>query len=356
VYTFITSIIYHFHIYIIILLICNETYTIVSIIYIYFLIAATLSATSNPSSYYLVTAVIRDSVNCSGYRRLIYEDAQRFRAYYHPSLRHETIWYPPESNDLSISVVFDARSDARDFLGQLATYSVSNRFRFGLQIADEVVPIACSDVLHSILVSHYIAAESSSPLNTAILSDSVVSYHNDPLKDMRSLEALNKVLYPKEHIYGCHIAQASRNRIYERDDDNIIYGSSIFHAYFDGDSKRPPLHSSIDWGTPPELAIEFVSASDTPYVYNGNPFYSIKVNIIFRSVDIAMAMEHRWREGTSKTEDELVYSSFFYANNVANVKKYLSIKMNEAKYRWRHCNCEVVDFTELDVAIGSETI
>jgi hypothetical protein len=324
------------------------------LLYLYFLIAATLSATSNPSSYYLVTAVIRDIVKCSGYRRLIYEDAQRFRAYYHPSLRHETIWYPPESNDLSISVVFKLESDARDFLGQLATYSVSNRFKFGLQIADDVEPFACSDVLHSILVSHYI--ESSSPLNTAILSDSVVSYHNDPLKDMRSLEDLNKVLYPKECIYECHIAQASRNKIYEKDADNILYGSNIFHKYFGGDSKRPPLHSSIDWGTPPELAIEFVSASDTPYMYSGSTFYCIKVNIIFRSVDIAVAMEHRWREGTSKTADELVYSSFLYANNVANVKKYLSIKMNEALYRWRHCNCEVVDFTELDVAIESETI
>lgn len=327
---------------------CINFYYIPTNPYLFFLLMAV--------NCYLVTAVIHDSVKCSGYRRLIYEDAQRFRACYHPSSRDETIWYPPESKDLHISVIFESKMDARDFLGQLSTYAVSRRFKFGIDIADDVEPFVCSEDLHSILVSHYVADASSSPLNSAVFSGSLVSFNGDPLKEMRSLEALNKVLYPKECIYGCHIAQESRHKIYAKDVDNVLFGSAIFHSYFDGDSKRPPPHSSIDWGTPPEIAIKFVDASDTPIMYDGNPFYSINVHIIFRDVHIAMAMEPRWREGTSRTEDELVYSSFFYACNRERVKKYLDVKLKETLYRWRHCDGEEVDFTELDVISESEII
>ena len=67
----------------------------------------------------------------------------------------------------------------------------------------------------------------------------------DTLKETRTLEDFSRILYPKETIHQCNIAQASRFSQLEKDDDNILFGSAIFRSYFDGDSKRPPLSIGV---------------------------------------------------------------------------------------------------------------
>ena len=56
-------------------------------------------------------------------------------------------------------------------------------------------------------------------------------------------------------------------------------------------------------------------------------------------------MDGRWRDGTEAV-DELTVRTYFYTQNVEATVKFLDIKTFETERRWRHCNCEEVDFSE----------
>ena len=80
-----------------------------------------------------------NSKSCSGCRRLIFDDGQRTRACYDFRNPGHSIWYPDESNDLHISLLFKKGGDALNFIGQLANYQTFKRFRFGLTFEREPV-------------------------------------------------------------------------------------------------------------------------------------------------------------------------------------------------------------------------
>ena len=94
---------------------------------------------TQPSYCYLVAGRIINSKSCSGCRRLIFDDGQRTRACYDFRNPGHSIWYPDESNDLHISLLFKKGGDALNFIGQLTNYQAFKRFRFGLTFEREPV-------------------------------------------------------------------------------------------------------------------------------------------------------------------------------------------------------------------------
>ena len=75
-------------------------------------------STNATFSYFVVNARIKNGMEHSGYRKSIYEDAQQHCACYDvvrdPSC---SIWYPDDSNDLHIKLLFLSKKEAHDFIG-----------------------------------------------------------------------------------------------------------------------------------------------------------------------------------------------------------------------------------------------
>ena len=306
---------------------------------------------SSSDDCYIVSGRIQGSQKCSGYRRLIFDDAQRWRACYDLRNPDHSIWCPDdESKDLCISLMFKQEADALGFIGQLANYKAYDKFRNGVTFDSEPVVTSLTaqqtTQLRHVYITHYNPEESESPQNSrdcTICSSEVTTNSGDTDKGLRSLEDLSK-LAPRETINKCHIAAQTPYPQFRNDHDNIIFGSHLFHDYFDGDGKRPPLEASLDWGTAPELILEFVEAGNEQ-TFGGKKYSKVRVNVKFRHQDVAKAMDGRWRDG-STTESELETGSYFYTQNVVAVEKYLKIKAFETRRRWKHCDGEEVDFTE----------
>jgi hypothetical protein len=300
--------------------------------------------------FYGVSAKIIKSKKFSGYRRLIFELAQQFKGCYHPHHPDESIWYPNDTDDLHISLVFKTEDNAIGFLGQLSYYKTYSKFRSGIEFEREAIPLSClSEVTtNHVYIEDYKSEDSASPANSrddTVCSSEVTSNDNDTMKGLRSLEDLSQLAYG-EMINRCHIAASTPYPEYRRDSDNIIYASHLFHDLFDGDGKRPSSGANVDWGVPPKLLLEFLEATDRPDFNNGEKIFRITVRVIFRDPEIAKSMDGRWRDGC-EIESELVVRSYFYTQNVEKTKKFLSIKHFETSRRWRHCDGEEVDFTEV---------
>lgn len=305
------------------------------------------------SECYVVSGVIKGSKQCSGYRRLIYEDAQRWRACYDFRNPEHSIWYPENNDDLCISLMFKHENEAVGFLGQLATYYANSKFKFGVTFEDEPVMASLTareltDLRH-VFITHYKPDFSDSPSNSRDCSicnsdAAETAYGGEPEKGLRSLEDLSKLAH-EETIYKCHIAGQTPHPDFKHDADNVIYGSHLFHAYFDGDGKRPPREANVNWGIAPKLLLEFLDAEPEPIYVAGKPYWLISVKVVFRHPEAARAMDGKWREG-SKELNELETSTYFYSQSASQARKLLRIKEFETRRRWRHCDGESVDFSE----------
>lgn len=281
----------------------------------------------------------------------MYDDAQRCRGCYDIRNAGHSILYPDESDDLRISLLFEKKEEALNFIGQLAYYQASKRFRFGLTFGREPVlfPMSAQQMtqLQHILITDYKRDDSNSPENSHYDSNQSEETSFDgfnPDKSLRSLEDLSRLSH-LETIYRCHIAPKAHYPDYRNKLDNILFGSHLFHSYFDGDGKNPPPEANIDWGTAPMLLLEFVEAGDELLQSAGKTYVKIFVKVIFRDPLCAKAMDTKWREGYT-VESELVTCTHFYAQDVDTVKACLRRKAFETRRRWKHCDGEIVDFQD----------
>lgn len=286
--------------------------------------------------YFVVTAKIVDSKPHSGYRKRIYQDAIRHSALYDIRGPHPSIWYPEASSDLQIALMFGNESNAHQFINCLLEYNCGD-----LSLLKG--KIETSTIVEELLVDQkgiyvhrddYKFQDSDSPSNTYddVRSPTEVEYTYDPLQEMRSLENL-KLISPGDLLYKCHIAPQAFYKEYAKDLNNILYGSHLFHIYFDGDGKRKPADADLDWGIPPRLKLNFESVGEE-VLYQGTRYVQIYVLITFLDPAMARAMEGRWREGT-ETVGALQFRSFFYTSNIENCINFLKIKCSETETRWQ---------------------
>mmetsp|Transcript_7875 Transcript_7875/g.8351 ORF Transcript_7875/g.8351 Transcript_7875/m.8351 type:complete len:292 (-) Transcript_7875:282-1157(-) len=279
----------------------------------------------------------------------MFQEAQNFRAYYDIQNPEQSIWYPENSDDLHVSLMFASESDAHDFIAQMANYKVYEKFRGGINFQREliVINVPNRNVCQSVLITDYDPTTSSSPANShenSIHYSEITTNNDDPEKGLRAVEDFSQLKF-KEKIYKCHIASQAYYSEYKNDPNNILFASHLFHNYFDGDGKRPKAGADPEWGTPPELALKFIEVRSTQTV-DRQQYTKIIVHAIFRDIEGTRAMDGRWRDGTEFI-DELTVCTYFYTKDVEATVKYLKIKYFETERCWRHCNCEEVDFNEV---------
>lgn len=289
--------------------------------------------------YYLINAHITDGKLHSGYRKRIYQDAELHGALYDIRQPGRSIWYPDGSTDLNISLMFSDKDKAHRFLGCLVNYNLSNSLMKGrVQVDKRVVPIESAAEGSYVHSDEYVFEESDSPANTCddIKSASEMPNTGDPVRQLRSLENLSK-LPIGDTVFRCHIAPDAFYKQYTKDPDNIIYGSHLFHAFFDGDGKRRREDRPLDWGTPPRFKIEYESTGPD-HMFQGVRYYMMYVKLTFQDPAMARSLEGLLREGTTigrEGEDrDLCFHSYFYTTNAENCKRYLDIKQKETETRW----------------------
>ena len=241
-----------------------------------------------------------------------------------------SIYYPDNSDNLEISVLFKDEKNAASFLSRMANYKECDQFRGrGIEFERDF-EIFKSDLKATyILVTDYVKESSTSPNNsrTETISVSEIPFTGDPLHALCSLEDLTKL--PKgDTVFKCHIAPKAFFNKYKHDSNNIIFGSHIFHKYLDGDGKRLPK----DKGVPPELCLKFLSSGEKEF-FSGVQYVRIDLEVEFRDPERARVMEGRWREGT-ETLGELKFKCYFYSKDASRVKKYIDIKRKETLHRW----------------------
>jgi len=285
-------------------------------------------------SYFVVNAEIKNSMDHSGYRKRIYEDAQIYRACYNCRSHDHSIWYPDGSKDLHITLLFSTKEQAHDFLGCLINYNKSHTLlKERIEVHKHLEKIDSAVEAEYVFKDEYVFDESDSPANTRddISSVTEVAVTSNPIYQLRSLEDLSK-LAKFETAYRCHIAPKAFFKEHKSDPDNILYGSHLFHNYFDGDGKRRPAYAHPSWGVPPRLKIQY-DETGPDHMFQGVRYHLIQVVVTFDDPEVARAMDGRWREGSSVIDD-LSFRTHFYTTNVANAIRYLSLKQKETEDRW----------------------
>jgi len=265
----------------------------------------------------------------------MYEDASTYGALYDIRAPQPSIYYPTGSDDLHISLMFERKQDAHKYMNCLLEYKISpmSMLKEKLEVEKNVVAISSAQEGVFVHRDDYHAEDSDSPSNTwdDVKSPTEIPITYDPLQQMRSLENLS-LMPPGDTLYKCYIAPQAYYEEYIKDKDNIILGSHLFHKYFDGDGKRRPAGSSLDWGTPPRFKIQFHEIGNS-FLYQGTRYYQVFVKCEFQDPSMARAMEGRWREET-RTIGDLTFLTFFYTSNIENCKKYLELKQRETEIRW----------------------
>ena len=286
--------------------------------------------------YFAVTAKIIDSKPHSGYRKRIYQDAILHGALYDIRCPHPSIWYPEASSDLQIALMFGNEEVAHRFLNILLEYNFGDLslLKGKVETSADVEELNTDQKGIYVHRNDYRFEDSDSPSNTYddVKSPTEIEVTHDPLQEMQSLENI-KLLPPGDTLYKCHIAPRAFFPDYANDKNNILYGSHLFHIYFDGDGKRKPAGADFDWGRPHRFKLEFESLGDER-LYQGIKYFQINVLITFLDPAMTKAMEGRWREGT-KAVGELQFRSAFYTSNTENCIKYLKIKSDETETRWQ---------------------
>ncbi len=274
-----------------------------------------------------------ESKTHSGYRKRMYQDACSHGALFDIREPQPSNWYPQLSNDLHISLMFDNKKDAVKILNCLAEYNIgaASLFRGKLEVNKEVVELNVDQEGVFVLFEDYVHADNNSPSNTSCSVKSPTEFLavDDPVQEMRSLEKVNE-MPAGDTLFKCHIAPQGFFPDYAKDKDNIIFGSHLFHIYFDGDGKRKPTGSNIDWGKRPRFKMAFESSDLACKHQYGIAYHKICVRIIFEDPRMAREMEGRWREG-AQTVGDLEFRSHFYTTNVENCKKYIRLKKRRPK-------------------------
>ena len=275
----------------------------------------------------------------SGFRKLIFQDAAESHAYHDTRMGQDacSIFYKEApDNNLYFSLFFGSMDNAHTFQNRLLTH-VGSPFRsMAVHVNKDIISIESQLSTRFVYIDDYKKSDSTSPANSLrdlSVSASELPNISDPLRQLRSLENLSLIPH-KTTVFRCHIApKAFYKGSCETDPNNILWGSHLFHSYFDGDGKRRPRGASLDWGKPPELWINYINAKANATVFDGESYHKVFVEIMFRDSSVADSMRGHWKDGTEDIGD-IGFRSSFYSTNALKVEKYLNLKKQETRIRW----------------------
>ena len=264
---------------------------------------------------------------------------------YDNRMSHPSIWYPEASFDLNISLMFSCKERAIMFINTLLEFNIGENSLLCGALEVSLTPEKFQTMHEGIYVFNhdYNCKDTTSPSNTydESISMKTLAQPEDRIQALRTV--LNVQLFaPCSTIYRCHLASQTFHPRYKNDKDNILYGSALFHDYFDGDGKRLPVDKNESWGNPPQFKIEFISVGEEVLNFKFLDYHKIYVKLTFRNSQCAKFMEPFMREGT-EVVDECCMRTFFYGNNPENCAKYLYYKQIETEVRWMEKPASALD-------------
>ena len=163
-----------------------------------------------------------------------------------------------------------------------------------------------------------------------VLSSQGESVSYDPLKALQSLEDIT--IFPGLKYYWCHLlTRQSKNE--KNDENNCIWGSWIFHQYFDALNTE---HVGI-----PLIAVKYISTGDQPEDLPVGDKYEtrtrVTVEIQFFNSEVgnraALAFQSMLKFGT-EIKNKLCFVSILYPKDPIKFKKYLDIKYAATIKAW----------------------
>lgn len=287
------------------------------------------------SQYFEIRASLSNSRATAGYRATIFKCAQDSLAYFPATDSNKAIWYEGESMDLSVRLWFKSERDAMEFQNKLLNFQlVHPTFFSALSVDENVYEIRADVSLQRVMYKHYKSSDNDeSPvmsLNDLKLNSdktTVLDFASDPSRALQSLENPNALIALK--LYRCHLIPKTVKK-YKDDPDNVIYGTWVFHQYFDG------LNTEGEHEYP-QLAVQFERAEERAEVDVGNGHFEwrqkIWVIIHFEDEDICTFMQSFLKPGSEKL-DNLKWRSFLYVCNEETFKFFLQKKFDATKALW----------------------
>jgi hypothetical protein len=246
----------------------------------------------------------------------------------------KSIFYEGNSKDLTIHLLFENKENARDFQNALSNFRFQHpSFHQKILFDQKLQQVSTELIPEPVFYDNYQGNDNSdSPpflsLNDILSShsESVLSNNGDPETQRQSLEDLSK--FPKLKCYRCHIISAT-NKDHHKDPDNAIYGSWMFHQYFDALNTETRI---------PELAVKFDSVAEEEEVPVADKYekrWKINVLVEFRDQEVAETVSLYFKSGTQRVPNNpLIYQSFLYARNPENMKYFLDFKYDETTKLW----------------------
>lgn len=194
------------------------------------------------------------------------------------------------------------------------------------------LPAASTRVFHQ----HYEGADNNeSPVLSLadirhLLSSQGESVTYDPVKALQSLEDIT--VFPGTKYYWCHLLTRQSKKD-KNDENNCIWGSWIFHQYFDA--------LNTEEAGIPLIAVKYISTSDQSEDIPAGDKYETrrKVTVEIRFFDsdtgrrLAFAFQSMMKFGTD-VKDVLCYESYLHPKDPVKMQKYLKIKYAATMKAW----------------------
>lgn len=272
-------------------------------------------------------------------KSIVIHGAEKFHARLNNSLR-ESVYYPEDSDDLLVHLLFEEEKDAFDFLAELsALRSDHNHFHGMVEFEREVRELTTSNKARVLVASENDVEESLSTmvddgfpdlpeLPTEPPDEIEVSFDpNDPLINIKSFETFD-LFPPNMKLLKCYLASPKVYPEYGADDDNIIFASHLFQNYFDGMAA-----DSVD----PEMALQYDGDDGIVSVAVDNEGkhedrYKIFIRLEFRHEPVTAYMKRRIRDCVEVSP--LILRTHLFVRDKDQAKVFFDIKYKETQNLW----------------------
>jgi len=258
-------------------------------------------------------------------------------AFYCEDGNKKSIFYEEAARDLSINLLFKHEEEAFAFQNSLVNFRfIHPSFGSKIRIDEAVDPVHLQVAPTRVFHQHFDGADNNeSPfLSLAdirhVLSSQGESVSYDPIKALQSLEDIT--VFPGTTYYWCHLLTRQSKKD-KNDENNCIWGSWVFHQYFDA-------LNTENIGIP-LIAVKYVCTSeqteDMPVGDKHESRKRVSVEIQFFDSDTgrraAFAFQSMMKFGTN-VADVLRYESFLHPKDPVKMKKYLDYKYAETMKAW----------------------
>lgn len=299
--------------------------------------------------YFLVNAKFVGSKRVKDVKSTVIKGAEKFHARLNNRIQ-ESVYYPEDSDDLLVHLLFDEEKDAFDFLAELsALRSDYNHFHGMVEFEREVREVMTSNEARMLVASETEEVEES--LSTMVEDDfpdlpdlpteppdeTDVSFDpNDPLINIKSFENFD-LFPPNMKLLKCYLASPQAYPEYQEDDDNIIFASHLFQNYFDGMAA-----DSVD----PEMALQYDGDDGIVSVaidHDGKQEerYKIFIRLEFRHEPVTAYMKRRIRDCVEVSP--LILRTHLFVRDKDHAKVFFDIKYKETQNMWAVVQADAED-------------